>query len=347
VSSPRSTPRILAAALLGVGLLVGVSLPVPYIVLRPGPVFNVLGSAGGVPVISISGAKTYPTTGTMDMLTVSEAGGPAGRISLLVALSSWRNPSDAVVPTELLYAPGESAAQASAESNQQMLQSQDAAAVAALRYLNLPVAAVKVSKISPGSPALGHLRVGDGILAIDGVAVWTPDETVAQVSKHKPGDVIEITVLRGSSRVIESVVAGASPTNKSKAYLGIVLAPAYSSPIKVTITLNDVGGPSAGLMFTLGIIDMLTPGGQIGDQHVAGTGTIDQNGTVGAIGGIRQKMAAARADGATIFLLPADDCAEALLGVPAGLRLVKVSNLNQAVTELQAAIAGRTTPTCS
>ena len=344
--SLRSTPRVLAAVLLGIALLIGISLPIPYVVLRPGPVFNVLGSVGGVPVISISGARTHPTSGTMDMLTVSEAGGPTGRLSLPSAIASWLNHSDAVVPTELLYPPGETASQITAQSNQEMLQSQDAAAIAALRYLHLPVAAVKVAKVTAGSPSVGHLQTGDGILTVDGVAVWTPDEAVAQVAKRKPGDVVRLTVLRGSAELAEAVTAGTSPTNPSKAYLGVLLAPGDVSPIKITITLNDVGGPSAGLMFTLGIIDKLTSGAQVAGQHVAGTGTIDQGGAVGPIGGVRQKMAAARADGATIFLIPADDCAEALLQVPQGLRLVKVSNLNDAVTYLRAAIAGRPTPTC-
>jgi Lon-like protease len=342
--SVRSTPRILAAVLIAVALLVGVSMPVPYVVLRPGPVFDVLGSVGGVPVISITGAKTHPTTGIMDMLTVTEAGGPVGRISLPGALLSWVDHDDAVVPTDLLYPPGSSAASVNAQSTQEMLQSQDAAAYAALSYLHLPVTlTVVVVGINAGSPALGHLQVGDTILAVDAVPVTTPAQVAAQVSSHEPGQVVRMTVRRGSATHVESIVAG---SRNGKAFLDITTGPGYASPIKITIQLNDVGGPSAGLMFTLGIIDKLTQGTLAKGKHIAGTGTMDQDGNVGAIGGVRQKMAAARANGATIFLVPADDCAEALLQVPPGLRLVKVSTLTQAVTELSDAVAGRTTPTC-
>jgi len=118
--------------------------------------------------------------------------------------------------------------------------------------------------------------------------------------------------------------------------------------VKVTIALNDVGGPSAGLMFTLGIIDKLTPTQETGGLHIAGTGTMDESGTVGPIGGIRQKMAAARADGATIFLVPASNCAEALGQVPDGLRLIKVTNVDDALAGLQAAVSGNgTAPACT
>jgi PDZ domain-containing protein len=121
----------------------------------------------------------------------------------------------------------------------------------------------------------------------------------------------------------------------------------YTSPVKVTIQLNDVGGPSAGLMFSLGIVDKLTPQQETGGKNIAGTGTIDSNGVVGPIGGIEQKMLGARNEGATAFLVPADNCAEAKPAAPKGLRLVKVTSLSQALDALHALTTGQVdVPSC-
>ena len=129
--------------------------------------------------------------------------------------------------------------------------------------------------------------------------------------------------------------------------VGFLPREGYTSPVTVTVNVQDVGGPSAGLMLTLGIIDQLTPVQENAGAHVAGTGTIDVDGTVGPIGGIRQKLAGARAAGATVFLVPADNCAEALLQVPDGLRLVKVTDVDDALSGMASAVAGRAAPTCS
>jgi len=119
-------------------------------------------------------------------------------------------------------------------------------------------------------------------------------------------------------------------------------------PFSVEISLKDVGGPSAGLMFALGIVDKLTPGSLTGGKFIAGTGTIDDSGHVGAIGGIAQKMVGARRKGATVFLSPAGNCAQARDTVPDGLRLVRVKTLSDAVEALEDLKAGRVdeVPTC-
>jgi PDZ domain-containing protein len=161
------------------------------------------------------------------------------------------------------------------------------------------------------------------------------------VTKHQPGDrVVFVVVRNGKTLTVPLTTVASTDTGPRRAIVGFTPGVGYTSPVKVTIQLNDVGGPSAGLMFTLGIIDKLTPGQETGGEHIAGTGTMDENGNVGAIGGIRQKMAAARADGATIFLVPASNCAEALLQVPEGLRLVKVTDVSDALSGLAAAVSG-------
>ena len=302
----RSTPQLLAAVVVAVGLLVAVSLPVPYVVESPGPVFDVLGSSTVGPLITISGATTYKTAGVMDLTTVSERGGPGTRLLLTGLVGAWLTPTDAVVPRWVLYPDQKSAAQINADNTAQMVQSQDAAAIAALRHLKIPVTlTVVVGTIVAGLPADGHLEPGDRIISVDGKAISAATDVTAAVTKHQPGERVVFEVERGGTvRNITLVTVRSTDTGPSRAVVGFQTGIGYTSPVKVTIQLDDVGGPSAGLMFTLGIIDKLTAVQENGGQHVAGTGTMDENGKVGAIGGIRQKMAAARADGATIFLVP-------------------------------------------
>jgi PDZ domain-containing protein len=258
--------------------------------------------------------------------------------------------TDAVVPRSLLYPDDKSAAQVTNDNNAAMVQSQDAAAIAALRHLGLPVTlTVVVGSISAGSPADGHLLTGDQIVSVDGTPITSADQVRTLIGKHQPGQPVTFVVQRsGKPLTLTITTAQSHDSGPSRAVVGFLPGIGYTSPVKVTIQLDDVGGPSAGLMFTLGIIDKLTPQQENGGQHVAGTGTMDENGAVGAIGGIRQKMAAARADGATIFLVPASNCAEALEQVPAGLRLVKVTTVDDALAGLAAAVSGHgTVPSCT
>jgi Lon-like protease len=120
----------------------------------------------------------------------------------------------------------------------------------------------------------------------------------------------------------------------------------YVFPFPVTITIGNIGGPSAGLIFALGIIDKITPDNLTGGRFIAGTGEIEANGTVDPIGGIQQKMAAAQAAGATVFLAPAGNCRDTAGAVPAGLRVVKVSSLSGAIKALQELKAGKRAPAC-
>ncbi|HEY5832399.1 S16 family serine protease [Streptomyces sp.] len=122
------------------------------------------------------------------------------------------------------------------------------------------------------------------------------------------------------------------------------------SRVKVRLQLADVGGPSAGLLFTLGIIDKVDGDGRGGDltggRTIAGTGTIDASGKVGVVGGVPLKEQAARRDGATVFLVPRDECAAATAELPAGLKLIPVRTLDDTLAALAALNAGRKTPSC-
>jgi Lon-like protease len=346
--SRRSTAQILALVLIALGLLTATLVPMPYMVLSPGPAVNVLGTLDGKPVIAVSGAPTYPTDGRMDLTTVSESGGPYGRVSVTHVVGGWLDPSVAVVPTAVLYPSSETAQQVEQENTADMLQSQDDAVIAALRHLGLPVTlTVTVESVTAGGPSDGHLKAGDRILSVDGTPVGTSTEVRAAVAKKKPGQTVTFVVDRAGSTVTVPVVAGSAPNDPTRAMVGFLPRDGYTSPVVVKVDVEDVGGPSAGLMLTLGIVDKLTPGQENGGAHVAGTGTIDVDGKVGPIGGIRQKLAGARSAGATVFLVPADNCAEALLQVPDGLRLVKVTNVDDALSGMAAAVAGKAAPTCS
>jgi PDZ domain-containing protein len=340
-----------AATLLVVGLLilalgaVGAVLPVPYVALRPGPTTNTLGQLGKTPLIQITGAKTYPTEGNLNFVTVAYQGGPGNRIDLLTALRGWVDPNVSVVPEETIFPKNEPTKQVEQQNTQEMTDSQEAASAAALHELHIPTTTiVSVDSVQKGMPADGHLKPGDTITAIDGKKLTKVPEVSAAVGAHKPGDTVKFTVRRAGKDAQVDVRTVAS-TDKAagtagRPVVGVVLRERFQSPVTVKISVGDVGGPSAGLMFSLGIYDKLTPQNITGGRFVAGTGTISPEGEVGPIGGIQQKMVAAREAGATVFLTPTKNCADAVATAPKGLRLVRVDNMHGALGALSDLIAG-------
>ncbi|MEU9243437.1 S16 family serine protease [Streptomyces shenzhenensis] len=234
--------------------------PLPFSVAQPGMTANVLGDNKGTPVITVSGAPTRTTSGQLRMTTI-EATGPDARVSLGDVISGWFRTDQAVMPRDSVYPSGNNVKEIEQHNAEQMEQSQDAAAQAALKYLGLS-----------------------------------------------------------------------------------------ANHVKVTLRLADVGGPSAGLLFSLGVIDKLDGNGSGGDltggKNIAGTGTISADGTVGAVGGVGLKTQAARRDGATVFLVPKDECADAKGELPKGLRLVPVTTLKGAVSDLVALEKGKSVPSC-
>jgi PDZ domain-containing protein len=324
-------------------------LPVPYVALSPGPTTNTLGSVGGTDLIRIDGHQTYPDNGHLNLTTVSVLGGPQQRMDLVTALRGWLDGTIAVIPEEQVYPKGQSAKEAEQESATEMSDSQENATTAALRSLDIPVDThVIVDSVSAGSPASGKLRKGDVIEKVDGQAVDGGVALRKVITAHSPGDVVTFLIKRGSAETSVSVTTAKAPED-GRAIVGITSRDDADYPFTVRISLKDVGGPSAGLMFALGIVDKLTPGSLTGGAYVAGTGTIDDHGNVGPIGGITQKMIGAKRAGATIFLAPADNCAEAASTVPNGLRLVRTTSLTSAVTSLDKLRANPQAklPTCS
>lgn len=349
--SSRAKVLLVSVTSVLVLLAVALLLPVPFVKLAPGPTFNVIGDHDGQPVIKISDTTTYPVTGELDMTTVLESGGPRGGLTFVDAIASWFQSSNAVLPRELLYPDDVSGTDVKAKQTALFSTAESNATAAALRYLNMPVSTkIVVSAVWADSPADPALKARDEILTIDGTPITAADQVRSLVQAKPIGSEFAMTVLRdtesGAKTVDLTLTSEANPTDESKPYIGISVGEYYSADFPIAFTLDTVGGPSAGLMFTLGLIDKLSPEDLAAGKHIAGTGTIDPEGKVGPIGGIRQKLAGARGAGAELFLMPKAHCAEAAGHVPDGLTVTPVESVTDAVDALQAWAKGAQVPSC-
>jgi PDZ domain-containing protein len=333
----RKTTLTIAAAVLAVLVGVAVFVPVPYVVMSPGVTENTLGTFGDKPVISIKGHKTYPTSGHLDLTTVSVTS-PDSHPRLPDILRAWWSSDEIVLPRDVVYPPQESTNAVVQQNQNAMLDSQSDAKAVGLSAAGIDAVKVDVAATLAGSPAKGVLEKGDEIDAVNGKTVASVADIVAAVSSLAPGSPVTLAIKRGGSDATVKLVTAKSPTDPSKSVIGVSLTEVFKPTFKVNIDLGQqIGGPSAGLMFSLGIYDLLTPGKLTGGRYIAGTGTIDLTGKVGPIGGIQQKIAGAYANGATIFLVPAGDCSEAGQSSLAGkLDLIKVSTMSDAIHALEA-----------
>lgn len=353
---------MLASTLILIALLcAGVLIPVPYSEMSPGPTVNTLGKVDGEPVLQISGHPTYKTSGNLNMTTVRVTGADYN-MNLVEAVYGWLAHDSVVVPHDTLYPGGKTEEQSTQENAEEFSQSQESAKVAALTELGIPVASrVVVSTVIKDSPAQGKLHAGDVIKAVDGTAVKQPEDVAKLVTKNKPGENVTFTVIPAKTAAAAEK-AGKQPEGTEKitittkkapkenrAIVGIQAGTDHTFPFEIDIKLADVGGPSAGLMFSLGIVDKLTPGQLTGGKFIAGTGTIDDQGKVGPIGGINMKLVGARDAGARYFLTPGDNCKAAASDTPSGLTLVKVKTIDDAKKSLEKIRAGDTAglPSCS
>ncbi|MGW0964137.1 YlbL family protein [Streptomyces gelaticus] len=359
---PRRTATMLASTLILIALLcAGVLIKVPYSEMSPGPTVNTLGKVGGEPVLQISGHKTYPTSGNLNMTTVRVTGADYN-MNLVEAVYGWLAHDGVVVPHDTLYPDGKTEQESTQENAEEFSQSQESAKVAALTELGIPVASrVVVSTVVKGSPAQGKLHAGDVIKQVDGTPVKQPEDVAKLVTRHDPGEQVTFTIIpartaqaaekagkepEGSRKI---VITTAKAPKENRAIVGIQAGTDHTFPFRIDIKLADVGGPSAGLMFSLGIIDKLTPGKLTGGKFIAGTGTIDDKGKVGPIGGINMKLVGARNAGARYFLTPDENCRAAASDTPSGLTLVKVKTIDDAKNSLEKIRAGDTAglPSCS
>ena len=348
----RPTPRafVMSFGMLAISVLVGVLavMPAPYAVNGPGPTKDVLGEVNGDPLIEIEGAQTYPSTGELLLTTISGVGGPGYPAYALNVLQGWFSPSSVVRPVEEVYPQDVSQEEIDESNAGLMVSSQENASVAALTELGYEVpATLVVAGTVEGTDAEGRLEEGDVLTAVDGVPLPDYQTLVSHLADVEPGDTVDLTVTRHSRSIDVPIVTG--EREDGGAQIGVYVDPSFDMPVDVDINIEGIGGPSAGTMFGLGIIDLLTPEDEAAGEVIAGTGTLDVTGAVGPIGGIRQKLAGAVRDGATWFLAPADNCGEVVGHVPDGLRVVKVATLHEAREAMVAIGAGDgdELPTCT
>ena len=340
--------RVLTLVIAAVGVVAALAAAlvpaVPYVALTPGPTLNTLGSQNGHPLISITGHRTYPTPGHLNMVTVSAIGGPGSNFNIFGALRAWLSPHDAVVPEQEIYTPGQTQKQVQQQDTLQMVDSQQTATAAALCQLRIAFQTVDtIVATLRGKPAYGVLRKGDVLTAVDGTPVTCRHDAATLIRARKPGTVVALTVRRhGRLRTLRL----RTTSLQGFTVIGVQVAESFVFPFHVKISIGNIGGPSAGLMFSLAIIDKLTPANLTGGRFIAGTGEISASGAVAPIGGIQQKMAGARSAGATVFLAPAQNCPDTAGAVPPGLKLVKVYSLSGAIRDLLALKQGRPVPSC-
>ncbi len=333
---------VLVGALLVLGLFGLMTIaPVPYAEYVPGPTFDTLGKdPSGREVIEVSGATATKSQGQLRFLTV----GVQPRLTMLQALIGWWNRDDAVIPIELVIPPGETQDQVDKANAADFANSQSAASTAAEIALGYPLK-VTVSAVTAGAPADGKLRVGDVISAVQGQKVDSADRLV-QIIRSKPvGTSLQFTITRGGQSLTVPITTAADDHGKPKAGFAAKATP--TAPFRFTVPIENVGGPSAGLMLTLGMVDKIDPTDLTGGKIIVGTGTIDALGNVGPIGGVAQKIISAEDAGAQYFLTPEANCAEAAGADSSGVQLIRVANLQQALDALADIRAGRTPPLCA
>jgi PDZ domain-containing protein len=313
--------------------------PAPYVIEKPGPFYDTLGSVQfegeTVPLIEIPDEQTYPTEGELNLLTVTVQGNPDRLPTWIDIAVSWLQPSRTVVPVGVVYPPGTTVQQSAEQSRVDMENSQREAIAAALTELDYDVPGrLIIAGTQAGGPSDGVLAEGDVVVSVNGDAfedVTALREGIAANGTEEPAEVV---VERDGAEESFAITPVPSGEAQSAPILGILVGAEYEFPIDVTIQLENVGGPSAGMMFALGIIDKLTPGALNGGEDVAGTGTITGTGNVGKIGGIRQKMFAAVESGAEWFLAPEGNCADVAGHVPGGLTVFPVGTLDDALDVL-------------
>jgi PDZ domain-containing protein len=348
--SRRVRTLIVAAVLFLILFVLALTLPVPYVILSPGPTYNTLGtdSFGNV-IIKIDGKTPNKTSGHLNMTTVSVTSQP---ISAFQAVTGWLLNDEVVVPRTAVYEPGKSQKQTDQQNTQDFITSQDSAKVAALCELGFPKAFGVVTVRADG-PSHGVLLPGDQLVSVAGRPADTSAKLTAVLQTQKPGTKVPVVVKRqvkGSSGIKTAnleVTLTTPPKGEKGARLGIEVSETCLAPFSVDLGLaNQIGGPSAGLMFALGIMDKVGSVDLTKGRFIAGTGTIDASGKVGAIGGIALKMIAAKNKGASVFLAPADNCADVVKATPAGLKVVKVDTLHHAVQDLINIEKGQSVPGC-
>jgi PDZ domain-containing protein len=329
----RRNPRRIAlgvVAFLLTAFLVGATfVPLPYYLFKPGSVRDT------EPLITVENTQVYPSDGSIAFTTVS-----LRQASLLGLVQGWLD-DDIDVYSRDRVLQGRDVDENRQVNLRMMDNSKQVATQVALERLGYEVDVTVgqvVETVQPGMPAEGKLEPNDTIVAVDGERFDDGEDMSRLLAAHAPGDTVTLTVLplAGEERDVEIALAP-SPDDPDRGIMGVTVFTvvlAYDFPVDVEIDTGDVGGPSAGLAFTLAIIDDLTPGDLTGGHNIATTGTIAGDGTVGPVGGTGQKAAAVREKDVELFLVPRDDYEDAVAHAGDDLEVVAVDNLDDALDAL-------------
>ncbi|MDX1657635.1 MAG: PDZ domain-containing protein [Nitriliruptorales bacterium] len=306
-----------------------------YVALHPGPVENTFG------LVAVDEARTYPPTGKLLLTTVLVE----SKLDLLEWVAGPFRTGVDQVPRERIYPPGSDREEVRQQNVALMVDSQLEATLAALRELgyefDTDFDGARVVEVMADTAAEGRLEVGDVIVAVDGTTVSDNRGLVERIQDAAPGDEVTLTVQREGQRREITLQLGAASDDPSVAQVGVQVTSHLELPVDIAIDAGVIGGPSAGLVFALSMVELLEPGDLLGGAVVAATGTIDRDGNVGGVGGIRQKVRAASSpeDGepASVFLVPQGNIVEAeTASVERDILLVPVGTLADAVAALRA-----------
>lgn len=330
----RLLATFVAAPLVLLLVATAVLLPLPYATYEPGSTVDVLGEEAGEEIIQVDGRQVYRGEGELRMTTVLVSV-PQQRMNIFEVARAWWSSDDAVYPYDAIYDPEQTPQDSEREGQLEMVSSLDSASAVALEELGVDVpTAVVVRRVEDDAPAKGVLKSGDEVLRAGGERVSLPSELVEAVDETEPGQPLRLTVLRdGERRRVEVTPEQVDGVPR----VGIQVGVTHDLPYDIEVNIDEViGGPSAGLVFALAIYDTLTPDPLTEGRSIAGTGSVGPDGRVGAIGGIAQKIAGAREDGAQLFLVPPGNCADALAAENGEMRLVRAATVHDARLAIEA-----------
>ena len=328
--SQRTGAGLLALCLLAGLWGIAFFVPLPYVIYQPGPTVDILAKTDGQETVQVTGHKSYYDDGELRMTTVYVST-PEEDVNLPELLRAYFAPDDAVWPKSSVYAPEETDESNDRESAGAMVSSQDTAIAAALTELGEKLdPIVDIVDVTPGMPAEGKLKVRDVLVRVGDTQVTEAQDVLDAIEGAPHGEPVPFVVLRDGKRLTVDVTPREMEDGAYR--VGFTPGVGFDFPFQVSVNIPDsIGGPSAGLMMSLAIYDTLTPGSMTDGADIAGTGTITPSGEVGPIGGIQQKIAAARDAGAQLFLVPADNC-DGIGGVDTGdMRLARATTMHKAV----------------
>ena len=349
---PKSTLSRVIGWLLSITLVGGVAFltiaPTPYLVEQPGPVYNLFSKISGKPVISISGRKSYKTSGSLNMLTVTLQGNSTKGASWFEVGLAKLDESKKILKITDIYPPGWNDEKLNEESDVMMLDAQANAKAAALNLLGIPYDSYQAVTFVDLKGAAGKvLKAGDKVVTIQGQPVTDLDQIKSLVQATKGKKPVVLDIIRGTKKMTVQVTPQLVDGDWR---IGVYISAVPEFPFKIDIQVGNVGGPSGGQMLALAIYDQLTPGALTGGKNIAGTGTVDPEGNIGPIGGIVQKMYGTDRAAIKWFFAPSSNCDEVIGHIPDGLSVVKVSTLQDSLAALKVISSGGDAtklPTCT